>query len=368
MAAGSPPAASPLEEALPAPVPGDAAAASRELNAALVSLKSARFDDALKLFEQAVAADPSHVAARSAYGWFLLDETQHHRQGEALRQFRTVRLLDRENGEAVAGEGIARQEVGDLERAEPLLRQALESLAPDHERRWQVCFSLGRLLSDSERGEQALALYDEALALRSGPRISRSRARVLVGKASCLNDLEREPEALQVVRQAVELDRSHVKAHYLLSRLLARSGDVEASRRFQRIHDILRETEEILIDADRKILLHRELVQIYPEHTRARFNLIRECLKERRYAEALEEVGLQASAAGVDGEVLYLSARAKAGLGDLPGARADHDRMRRLQPNIPQSVTRDVLDEWRQVQGIDAQTYAATLQEWLRVP
>ena len=66
-------------------------------------------------------------------------------------------------------------------------------------------------------------------------------------------------------------------------------------------------------------------------------------------------------------ELLYLLARAMAGSGDLEAARKAVDALRTLNPAVPGSVIRDVLDEWRRAfPGADPAACERLYAEWTR--
>ena len=358
-----------LNEPIQQPRPGDRTRALALLQQGQASQVATRLKEARQRMEQAVQADPAYLEARRALGFLLLEPGIEQNQGEALRQFRTARLLDPDDTASILGEGIARQELGDAANAEPLLREALGRPLEPPELEGPGRLALARLLAAD--GRDAGPEFERALLLWPADAAASPRARVLVAAADWHSQNERPGEAEQCLREAVTLDRTHVRAHYQLFRLLARHGDPDEAAHYQRIHEILRQltdhtSQAFLQDHESRIRLQKELVEAYPEHTRARFDLIRALLEMRKHSDALTELAVQARIGGMTAEVLYLTARAKAGLGDVAGARQAHDQMRRLQPNAPAGVTRDILDEWQKTTGVDAAMYQATLNEWLR--
>lgn len=359
-----------MDAPLAPPVAGDPEVARELLQAALGMQHAARFKDADAAYQRALAADPALVPGLVSYGFFLCQETEVKNPGEALRLFRLARMVSAEDLGARLGEGITRQMVGDLERAEPLLRGALEDaeLLPAVERAMAE-LSLGTLLYESGRAADARVHLRRAAEEAAWDPARRAAAYVqLAATASDAADLEAAEQAL---RAALEQDPEQIAAHHQLSRILARRGQTEEAAHHRTIHAILRRMADhnsarFLQDHDLRIELQRELVEAYPEYARAPLKLIRELLGVRRYADALAEVTRRFAATGAatqQAELYYLMARAQAGLGQLAAARASARTMRQLDRSVPVAVLRDILEEWKRAGASEAEVQQA-LQEW----
>ncbi len=356
-----------LDEEIVVPVAGDSQRAAQLLQGALQSDAAVRSGDAHRLFQEALAADPTHRDSRIHLGYFLLRQpSDFTNQGLALRHFRIARLLDPRDAEAALGEGIAREQVGDPGPAEACLELGLQDASIRADRRCEGHLSLARLRYASGKTEQAEQHYGEAVTLAA----PLQRSRVRADYATFLSDVGRDAEAHQLLLQNVAEQPDHVKSHYLLSRLLARMGDRDGAAKERRIHGILQQLTDYSRkltneESERRLGLRRELVESYPEYARARLELIRELLGLQRHADALVEIAKETAARGDTAETYYLAARAHAGSGDLQAARQAAQRMKQENPRVPDSVLKDVLDEWKKSFGIDDATYRATLQQWM---
>jgi hypothetical protein len=355
------------------PRAGDARAAAALVQQAEALERAARFDDARRAYDEAVARDPAHLPALIGGGFLLLSRGEEE-AGQALLRFRRARAIEPGSAEAICGEGVARALHADWGRAEPLLRRAREELPREAARRRALATAaLADLCAAGDRTGEALSLYGEADALlataRGVPAVE--RASVLVRAADLLARLDRASEAEAKLGLALAQDPEHVRGHYLLSRLLARRGADDEARREARIHELFRAlrdhvTPRFMKDVERRVALWREIAAIYPEHRRAGHELVRELLDGMRWDDALAEIDALARRDGATAETHYLAARAHAGRGDLAAARAAADLMRRADPAVPPAVLRAVLEDWKRGDPrIDPATYERTMREWL---
>ncbi len=90
--------------------------------------------------------------ALTEMGWVSLDKGK---ADEALELFNKVLAIDDSQAEAVCGAGCAMSELGQTERALPLLRRAME-LSPDDP---IPCINLGDLLYQDGKLEESIFLY-----------------------------------------------------------------------------------------------------------------------------------------------------------------------------------------------------------------
>ena len=190
--------------------------------------------------------------------------------GRAIELFESARRLDPEDPFAVCGLGIATQEVGDVERAEPLLRAALASArvqqAPG--RTMVATAALAKIAAIRGRTEEALERFAEAA--RSPAATPRARAIYLTSRAELLTESDREPEAEAELREAIGLDPENLRAHHHLAWLLSRRGERAEAQKELRIHEILRQlvdpsAKRFRVDVDRTARLRRELVAVRRE-------------------------------------------------------------------------------------------------------
>ena len=357
-----------LDETLHAPVHGDRQAGEDWYQKGLALQAGGQRREARDAFQQAVDADPAHFGALVEYGFALVDTQEDLNQGLALRQFRLARLLRPEDPIATCGEAIARQGVGDFAAARPLLARVLsdERLSDQSQRRALAHFSMAELLFAEGDAAAAEPHYTTALEICAPDR----RPFFLVGYATFLVSQNQLDQADTLLQEAIEQNPLHVTAHYQRFRLLTRQQQTEAAEKERKIHEILRQLSDYssqyyAADADRVIGLRRDMIAAFPEYPRARRDLIRECLNHQRYREALQEISIE-SKAGVNAELLYLSARANAGLGRLDVARDVTQRFYQLAPNAPDSLILDILSEWQTSHRVSDRQVQQTYQQWKR--
>jgi tetratricopeptide (TPR) repeat protein len=359
-----------LDEPLEKPKAGDPQKAQPLFRQALALAGAQRAHDAVLAFEQALAAEPANLGGRVAYGWILLDEGDEFNAGEALRQFRLARLIDALDTLAVCGEGIARAAVGDDTRAEPLLTASLASatLQRDAPRLAAAQAALARIRATQGRNDEAIELLAKAADAKQS--LPQNRAAWLVRRADLLAELGRREEAERLVRDALALDPEHVHGRYLLAQLLTRRGALDEAKHEARIHDLLRQlydhrTKRLEADVELRLKLRRALVEADPANARARYQLVRELLDCRKWSDADGEVAALLKRDGSTAELHWLRARAKAGAGDVTGAKSEADAMRRDDPSVPSEVLRSILEDWRKGNpDVTAADLQKKLAEW----
>jgi len=366
-----------LDGPIERPSRGDPSAAAPFLQQAAALEAALRVDDALRAYDEALARDPASLPALLGRGFLLLGKGEEE-GGAALLCFRRAAAVAsdaHDSPEAVVarcGEGVARAAVGDSARAEPLLRRSRTELPANAAlRRALVAAALADVCATSGRSDEALTLYGEAdlLLATDGPPVR--RAGVLVRAADLLAQLGRASEAEAKLDLALGIDPQNLRAHYLLSQLLEKRGATEEAKRKARLHELFRQLRDhvsprFMDDVARRVDLWREIAATAPEYRRAGYELTRELLAGAKWDDALTEIATLEKRDGTTPELHYLTARARAGKGDLAGARAAADAMRRADPRVPPAVLRAVLDDWRRGNpSIDAATFEKTAREWL---
>jgi tetratricopeptide (TPR) repeat protein len=285
------------------------------LRSARELVAASRPDDARALYERVLAADPDCPPAHVEFGYFLFEDSPVVDYGRAIEQFEVALRLDPTDPLAACGLGIALQEVGDVDRAEPLLRSALAS-APVQQapgRTMVATAALGKIDAVRGRNDDALARFAEAA--RSPAATPRARAIYLTSRAELLETCGREPEARTELREAIALDPENVRAHHQLAWLLGRLGEAAEARKEARIAEILRQlvdhtARRFRVDVDRTIRLRAELVAAWPEYARGPYALVEELVACGRCDEARSEIEKLVKRDGSTAELQQLAARA----------------------------------------------------------
>jgi tetratricopeptide (TPR) repeat protein len=192
--------------------PGDATATT---NLALVLANMGRIAEAIALLRGAVRHDP-----KNADLWLTLGQMQ-QATGElafaekSMRQVLTLRPND--FGAFLSLSGILN--TGNRpEEAEALLRPLLAGNTPDNSTRAALEHNLGVALKIQRRYPEALELFDAALAHAPNLPV------VSVNRASTLQHLGRQEEALADYRKAIAKDPATVSPHQEINALLYRMG------------------------------------------------------------------------------------------------------------------------------------------------
>jgi predicted Zn-dependent protease len=240
------------------------------------------------------------------------------------------------------------------------------------DRRAWAGLALADLCAADGRHDEALTLYRQA----AGPTTSAlPRGAALIRRGSLLAQLDRGAEAEAELRAALVLDPENVRAHYLLAQILSRRGDPAAraeAAKEQRIHGLLRELRDHLStlyvkDTARRTRLWRELAAAWPENRLLLHSLVRDQLEGGDWGGAHATCAELRQRDGDSAALCWFEARAAAGGGDLAAAKRFADAMERLDPKVPSSVLRTILDDWRRgnPETVDGARYERTVREWL---
>ncbi len=133
---------------------------------ATIAAANGRLGEARMLWEQLTAAEPGDLAAQFNLGYLYLQLKMH---AEAAERFETVRAARAKDPDAWNGLGLAKQGLGDLDRALACFQEAY-SLAP---REWVIINNLADLYwllytRDSKRTDhikEALLLWKQSLGI-----------------------------------------------------------------------------------------------------------------------------------------------------------------------------------------------------------
>lgn len=178
-------------------------------------LDARRFEAAAAAFRTAVEADPENPNSRLNLGLALLRLNQPQ---AAVEQFEAILQRQPDHAQALYARAITRTRLNDLAGAEADYRAAVAS-NPDH---MGAHFNLGNLLRQSNRYDEALGHYSEAV------RIDPANVYARYWRAAGLVRLERFVEARRTLEQDLEELGPAGPLRLLLARLLATSPDPRA--------------------------------------------------------------------------------------------------------------------------------------------
>jgi tetratricopeptide (TPR) repeat protein len=196
------------------------------------------------LFRRALALAPRRIPVLLALGGAL---RRLGRPGEAAGCYREATRLEHANGEAWLGRAEALREAGDLAGAERAYREVLR-LKPDH---LTARHELGLLMNRTGRAEQGETMLRSALSQAADPRqkavvehalgvcflrqrkleealahldnarrLDPALAGIDLDRATVLQQLYRDEEAVAILKALVEREPSNMDAHNELNKLL----------------------------------------------------------------------------------------------------------------------------------------------------
>ncbi|HEX5581667.1 MAG TPA: tetratricopeptide repeat protein, partial [Gemmatimonadaceae bacterium] len=209
------------------------------------------FKDALRVYDEAIAADSSNVAARVALGEMFLDR---YSMREAASMLEGVLAVNPNHPAALVA--LARlRDVDGTPGASALVERALAAApgyAPARAFRARLLFEVEDLAGAEAEAERALAAepgmpdalavlaaahhlrLDEAGVTAAAARVTGGaprRAEFHTGLAELVARNRLYADAVAFARRAVELDAASARAHAQLGVNLLRTGDVAAGRR-----------------------------------------------------------------------------------------------------------------------------------------
>jgi len=196
------------------------------------------------------------------------------------------------------GAALAAQKAGKEAEAERLYRQILEQASPP-----EALVNLGNLLARQTRREEALALYDQALAVRP------DFLEGLFNRAGLLLELKRPEEALENYERVVALRPD------LFTAWNNRGSALRALQRH----------EEALASFERAAALN-------PSHVNALTNRAMALWDLRRLQEALAAADQALAVQPAHAEALYTRANILRDLGRMAEALADYEQVLAIQP------------------------------------
>lgn len=157
-------------------------------------------DDALQVFERAVAANPGNYNFISGYGIALVKNGRYQKGAEILEK--SLNLYD-QDAEIWNSLGMAYGNMGDFEKAREAFGRALD-LAPDdaliNDNAGMFYVTMALKTKNPESARQSIAFFEKAIA--ADPTL----ASVYNGLAGALRILDRKDDAIVNWEKAVELD------------------------------------------------------------------------------------------------------------------------------------------------------------------
>jgi predicted O-linked N-acetylglucosamine transferase (SPINDLY family) len=221
----------------------------------IITLQTARAEEAAGLLGRAVAARPGDAAAHSNYGNAL---KLLGRLAEALAQYERAVQLKPDFAEPCNNLGVTLQALGRSAEALASYDRAL-ALAPGYA---EALNNRGNALKQLHRPAEALASYERALAIKP------DYAKAHNNRGNVLKDLERADEALVSYARALAINPGYSEAYSNRGNALSR----------------LRRFGEALEDYGRALALKPDYAEAWSNRGAALHEL-------RRYAEALESHG-----------------------------------------------------------------------------
>lgn len=191
-------------------------------------VREGRLDDALDLYRELVAEEPSSVRALNNLG-ILLDEMGEH--AEAATCLERAQALDPQNLEVAGNLGAALGALGKYQAAEEQLRKVLRREPENVE----VRANLGILFY--RRGLYQTAEEELAAVCRAEP----NHGLAFYYRGEALNRLGRVEEAIEALKRSIELSPKNPRAYYALGILFDRKNlPEEAAGMYRKSRDLSR--------------------------------------------------------------------------------------------------------------------------------
>ena len=176
-------------------------------------------DDALQVFERALAANPGNYNFISGYGIALVKHGRYQKGAEILEE--SLSLFD-QDAEVWNSLGVAYGKMGDFEKAREDFGRAL-ALAPEdaffNDNVGTLNVTMAQKTKNPELARQSIAFFEKAIA--ADPTV----ASVYNGLAGALRILGRRSEAIANWEKAVELDPNFDMAIFNLAVAYLEKGD-----------------------------------------------------------------------------------------------------------------------------------------------
>lgn len=191
----------------------DSSVAELHFNLAILLTNLNRTDEAIKAYHKTVKLNPSLTDAHYNLGTALQSQGEFAEASQAYEK-----AIQQQPGffEAIANLGVCQQELGNMEAAADAYVRAL-NLNKDK----QLYFNLGTVLKNQGKLQDAIATYNEALALDP------DYAQVHSNIGEVLRDQGRYDESVAAFNRALELDPSLPYANYSLAVYYYDSGQLE---------------------------------------------------------------------------------------------------------------------------------------------
>lgn len=197
---------------------------------------------AVELLKRATAAEPNYAEAYHNLGVVLRDTG---RLEEAAAAYRRMLEIVPNDAEGYNDLGIVLRKMGKAAAAKEAYRHAID-LRPDYA---DVYYNLGNVLLSEDKVEEAIQSYQRAVGLKSGdPRLYRMLGIALQSRGEL-------DEAVMNYRRAVDIDSNYAPAYANLASALVEKGDVLTGVEYFR-HAVQLDPESVHAHAGLGVALH----------------------------------------------------------------------------------------------------------------